>query len=201
MRRKIKERKRVMDLKNRVGIAVIALLLTASLWGIKEIYAIAEYIENSTNVFYGDAEIDYANVKYNEKQKNKAENAARSVLDSGIKLKVSDVSSDGRTMVCYSRNIYMELDSVSLRPVFVFYECDAKEKRYSDVELESIARAFSLRNLPRSVKGHNSVMEKIGEEGGIVSYRSLFGDKESYISLRSDTGSVVFYDAYGLFER
>ncbi|MBQ7836819.1 MAG: hypothetical protein IJ389_06145 [Clostridia bacterium] len=177
-----------------IGLSVMGIV------GACEIYSIVKNISRNANAFYAVEEVDYAGVKYNEKQLNDAKSAAKRILDSSIKMQIADVSSNGNVMVCYTKNIYMELDSNSLCPVFMFYECEAGKKKYKDEQLMAIATTFALRNLPRGVKGQGSYFEKISDEKGIVSYRAVFGDKRSVVSLRADTGSVVFYDGHELFD-
>ncbi len=185
--------------KRLVELLITAVLIFSAVRGIMRIYSFVETIENNTNVFYASEENGVVGVKYNEKVQNNAQNAAKKILDSGIKTKISEISAVRDIIICYTKNVYMELDTNSMCPVLMFYECAEKEIKLSEEECRSAAMSFVFKNVPRRVKTANAEIRKIESGGSVASYEIYFADKTVRVSVRRDTGSIVFYDGSELF--
>ena len=171
-----------------------------SICGIIVIYSFVENIEYNTNVFYAVEENDMAGVENNEKTQNIAKNKVKLILDSDVKTKISVISPNSDKIICYTRNIYMELDADSMCPVLYIYECKKGRSRYTEEECRLISMKFALRNIPRVVKVNGSRIECTGKEEDVFSYKIFFGEDTVLVSVRGDTGSIVFYDASQLFD-
>ncbi len=188
-------------MRKKAAYIFLAVLLAASAVGVKEIYTIAKNATNNANVFYADVDNSYTGAKYNEKQQNDAIKAAKCVLGSGIKMRASNFSSRSRVIVCYTENLYMELEGESLCPVVLLYECRPSFSEYSREDLSRRALCFVLRNVPRRVRVTEPQVKFVEEQEHILSFLVKLGDNETAISLRADTGSVVYYNGSSLFER
>lgn len=185
--------------KNKSAIAINAALCIFAICGVLVIYSFVKNIEYNANVFYADAEDITVVVKYNERQQNEAKKAANDILGNNVKLRTSEISAIGDKIICYTKNVYIELDTSSMCPILLFYECPIGYPKLNDSQCKLIAMRFALQNIPRTTKVNGSKIENFGTEGNAFSYKIAFGDEVVFISVRADTGSIVYYDATMLF--
>ncbi len=184
---------KVFKTKN-IGAIILTVLFFAMLYGAFGIYTIAENIEYNADVFLAYPNKDPEVIKFNEKIQNEAKKAARSILDSGINIKVSDFCGKEDIIVCYTRNVYMELDTFSMRPVYMIYECDAKRAKYSVDNCRDIAITFTFRNMPKTLKATEARIGNEYVQSNMANYSIEFGGNVVNVAVRMDTGSVVFYE-------
>ncbi len=189
----------MLNNKNKSAIAINAALCIFAICGVLVIYSFVKNIEYNKNVFYADAEGITMGVKYNERQQNAAKKAANDILDNNVKLRTSEISAIGDKIICYTKNVYIELDTSSMCPILLFYECPIGHPKLTNNKCKLIAMRFVLRNIPRTTKVNGAEIENVGSEGNAFSYKITFGDKVVFISVRADTGSIVYYDATMLF--
>lgn len=182
-----------LRIKNLAAIALTALLL-AMVRGAFEIYSIAEIIEFNADAFLAHTNNDPSVIKINEKVQNEAKKAARSILGSDINIKVSDFCGKEDIIVCYTRNVYMELDTFSMRPVYMIYECEAKNAKYSVNNCRDIAITFVFRNMPKTLKATEARIGNEYVQSNMANYSIEFGGNVVNVAVRMDTGSVVFYE-------
>lgn len=183
----------------KVCFFTVAVLLSAAVWGTMQIYAIAKNIENNATAYFTNAENSYASAEFNEKTQNEAKNAAKTILGSNIKLKTANASFNGKIIVCYAKNIYMELDKESLRPVLYFYACEARSGKYSEEECRRIAVQFILKNAPANIHVNNAEIKQTSVAHNTVSYMVDIGGRNAEVSVRTDTGSIVYYNGQAFF--
>ncbi|MBR6650562.1 MAG: hypothetical protein IKL36_04040 [Clostridia bacterium] len=174
-------------------------LILAMLMGTGKIYSFAKIIENNANVFLTKENQRLAGVKHNEKTQNRAKKASEQILGNGIKFKSSEYSGKENRIVCYTRNVYIELDTYSMQPVFIVYECERGKGVKSRYECEKTLVEFVFRNMPVKAKAKDAEVCCDHIDDHIVQYHIDFAKGTVYIALRRDTGSVIFYDAGELF--
>ena len=187
-------------IKKTIYVIFVILLFAAAICGVKTIYSDAKNVKDNTNALYAVAENYITGVKINEKMQNVAKNKAEELLGAGIKSNVSKISSKGDRIVCYMKNVYMELDTLSMRPIVLFYECPKGEPIRSEEQCRQKAISFALKNAPRKTKINGFAVEKIDSERRIFAYKISFGDKNVVVGVRGDTGSIIYYNASELFE-
>ncbi len=180
-------------IKNRAATVLVFLML-CSIYGAGKIYAIAENIAFNADVFSADTDQDYGGVKYNERKQNDAKKAVKSILDSGVNTRVSRFSGEEGVIVCYTRNVYIELDAFSMHPTYLIYECKAENPKYTLDDCQRIALRFAFRNMPRRMKANDSTVQSEGVENNVALYQINFSNGRLNVAVRMDTGSVVFYD-------
>ncbi len=188
-----------MKVNNKNGIAVIIVMVVFALCGVITIYSIAENISNDAIAFYALDENDLISIKYNEKEQNEAKKSVESILDSGVKVKISRFCGNNNVIVCYAKNVYIELDRDSMHPVFVFYECQKYKEKYTEDKCRKIAEHFVLKNVPRGVSTGGAELTVIDDSGCVLTYEMKLEQKTVVIAVRKDTGHIVFYDARALF--
>ena len=187
-------------IKKTIYVISVILLFAAAICGVKIIYSDAKNAEDNANVLYATAENRITGVKINEKVQNVAKNKVEELLGAGVKSNVSEISSKGDRIICYMKNVYMELDTLCMRPVLLFYECPKGEPVISEEQCRQRAVSFALRNAPRKTKINGFTVEKIDSERRIFAYKISLGDKKVVVGVRGDTGSIIYYNASELFE-
>ena len=182
-----------------VSGVVLFLQMIALFYGINTIYSYAENIENSTNVFLASTNQKLTGVKYNEKVQNSAKKAAENILGNGIKFKASEFCGEEDKIVCYTKNVYMELNINSMQPQFIVYECSIGNASKSNVECETAVERFVFRNMPRKAKAKNAEIHCDSFNDKTAEYHLNFANGTVWAAVRRDTGTVIYYDASELF--
>ncbi len=181
------------------GLITLIILWVMIIYGGLKIYTFVKNTENNADVFSASANQRFAVVKYNKKIQNDAKNASKNLLGNGIKFKASEFCGDNGRIVCYTRNVYIELDTNSMQPIYMFYECNISNPQKSIDECEKNIIQFVFRNIPRSAKAKDAVVCCDSFNEKTASYRVNFSNGTVLVVIRRDTGSVIFYDANELF--
>lgn len=179
---------------------ISVILIVAVVYETTALYSFVKNIENNADVFSTSRDQNLAGVKYSEKTQNMAKNAAENIFGKGLKFRSSEFSGEEGRIVCYTRNVYMELDSNSMQPVFMVYECKYEDAKKSLYECTKITKKFVLRNKPRSSGIMDDVIYCDYFDKNIAQYHVVFSKGVVFVTLRRDTGSVIFYDASELFQ-
>jgi len=182
----------------KASVVILSVLIFAQIYGVYRIYSFAENIENNANVFSANCDQAHTGVKYNEKTRNEAERSAQNILGRGIKFRSSEFSGEENIIVCYTKNVYLELDTNSMHPMFFFYECQCGKAKLTIEECEKLVLTFVFRNMPRKAKAKDAHVY-CGRFDDIAEFRIDFADGAVFAAIRRDTGSIVYYDASKFF--
>ncbi len=174
---------------------ILTVLVLIGVYGVGEIYAIAKTIEFNANVFSAKTYRELGGIECNEKMQNKAKKAVKTILDSGINTKVSEFCGKDDTIVCYTKNIYIELSTNSMQPVYMIYECTPDSPKISADNCQKTVTQFVFRNMPRKLKAKDAKVSCDNIENNIARYSVSFVNGSVKVAIRMDTGSVVYYDA------
>lgn len=188
-----------MRVKNLVGYLLLILLLIVLAFESCSIYAIAERVALSANVIFANADNCKIAFKHPENERNAAIKAAKSILCSGIKLKATEINCSCDQIVCYSRNVILVLDTNSMLPVYLIYDSVPRSMIKNESECEEFARIYMLKNLPRGYSSAKLKFRMKGVSDNVCAFEAEVNGKRADISVRMDTGSIVYYSAKELF--
>ena len=159
-------------------------------------------------IFYNNtvAEIEkIAACEYNtfaendEKTENEAKNAVNYILGTGIKFTPAVFTSSPDIICLETSNMYVELLKPDMTVIFLSYECDKAERKLSHAESRDRALRFIRRNLSIDTHKNPPVVDFVCECRGCDCYIIRFDSFDIWIKIRTDTGSVVYFDACELY--
>lgn len=182
----------------KASVILLSALVFAQGLGIYKIYAFAKNMENNASVFSANSDQAFEGVKHNEKTQNTAKRSAQSILDNRVKFKTSEFSGEENKIVCYTKNVYLELDTNSMQPVFYFYECKYGKPKISREECERIAKTFVFRNMPRKARATDADIY-CDSFDDVAEFRVAFSEGIAFVAIRRDNGRIIYYDASELF--
>ncbi len=137
--------------------------------------------------------------KNDEKTESEAKNAVNYILGTSIKFTPAPFTSSSDIICLETANMYVELLKKDMTVIFLSYECEKGERKLSPEESRDRALRFIRRNLSVDTHKNPPKVDLICECRGCDCYIIGFDGFDIWIKIRTDTGSVVYFDACEMY--